>query len=212
MYNFEIMMIKDNKMKKNLLIQESGRSMMEALGYISVMIMLTVSVTAAVNSGYYRFKLGRINQELVDLKKVISQRYVAAENYKGVSFDILINEKIVPHDVKDKRHAFGGDINIGSGDSNGNTYYIEFRDMPVQSCVELGSRLWIVNDGSDLDAMDIKGKKWGWEYSNSINNPDYMLPARPVDVAKACNPVCTDEDGNIILCPPSNNYIRWYFN
>ena len=103
--------------------------MIEAIGYISVMITLTIALTAAVNSGYARFRLGRINQQIVDLKKVVSQRYVAAENYKDVKFDTLITEKIVPHEVRGKKHAYGGAIDIGKGDENGETYFIEFKEL-----------------------------------------------------------------------------------
>ncbi len=199
-------------MKKTSLQSQSGRSMIETIGYISVMITVTISIAAAVNSGYFRFRLGRINQELTDLKKVISQRYVAAENYKDVNFDTLIEEKIVPLEIKHKKHSFGGEINIGKGDDNGNTYYIEFKDIPTQSCIELGSRIWVVNDGSDLDAMDINKTTWAWKYSNSINNAKHELPAKISDVTEACNPTCKDEDDNIIPCPKDKNYIKWYFN
>ncbi len=187
-------------MIKKHLIGQAGRSMIEAIGYISIMITITVSLTAAVNSGYHRFRLGRINQQVVDLKKVISQRYVAAENFVGVKFDTLINEKIVPHEVRDQKHAFGGDITIGKGDKDGKTYYIQFDDIPTQACVELGSKLWITNDGSDLDALTINNKKtWAWKYSIYEGTPDYELPAKPTDVAEVCN---TEEKKSI----------KWYFN
>ena len=199
-------------MKKKILKEQSGRSMIEAIGYISIMIMLTVSITAAVNSGYFKFRLGRIHQELMDLIKVISQRYVAAENYKDVKFNTLVEEKIVPIEIKKGTHSFGGTIEIGKGDENGNTYFIRFNHLPTQSCMELGSRLWIVNDGSDLDAMDINGKIWAWKYSNSVAHHDYELPALVSDVSVACNPTCKDEDDNIIPCPKNNHYIKWYFN
>ena len=199
-------------MKKILLKEQSGRSMIEAIGYISIMIMLTVSITAAVNTGYFRFRLGRIHQELMDLKKVVSQRYVAAENYKTVSLQTLIDEKIVPIELKNGTHSFGGTVEIGKGDENGSTFFIRFNDLPTQSCLELGSRLWVVNDGSDLDAMNINGKVWAWKYSNSVENHDYELPASIQDVVEACNPKCTDADNNLIPCPRNKNFIKWFFN
>lgn len=186
-------------MRKLAKINQSGRTMLEALGYISIMMMVTVSMGTMVNSGYYKFRMSRVNQELDDLKKVVSQRYVAAENYKGVNFQTLIDEKIIPYDTSDKRHAFSGDVKIGPGDSQGTTYFIEFDDLPRSSCVELGLKTWLVNDGSDLDAMKINGKTWGWKFSNSIQNPNHQLPAKPVDVAGAC----TSEWENDII---------WYFN
>ena len=186
-------------MKRKFVSEQSGRSMIEALGYISVMIMLTIALTASVNSGMNRFKLGRINQELVDLKKAISQRFVAAENYKDISFDTLNNDKVIPNSLRNKRHSFGGDVSIGKGDENGSTFYIEFKDVPAIACAELGSRLWIVNDGSDLDAMDINGKTWAWAYSTSVDHSNYELPAKATDIATAC------KKGN-------ENKLKWVFN
>lgn len=190
---------------------ESGRTMIEAIGYISVMIMITVAASALVNSGFYKYRQGRINQELTDLKKVVSQRYVAAEDYKDVKMADLCNDKIGPYKVvpakkssggcesANGRHAFGGAVKIGSGDSKGTTFFIEFDDLPRAECVELGLRIWVVNDGSDLDAMKINGKTWAWEYSNSIKDPNYKLPAQAADITQAC----TKEYDNIII---------WYFN
>ena len=184
-------------MMKKQSSQQSGRSMMEAMAYISIMMLVTVSMSAAVNSGYDKFKLGRINQELSDLKKVVSQRYVAAENYKEVKFDTLINEKIVPYDVRDKKHAFGGDISIGSN-NEGETYYIRFSDVPHRACMELGSRVWVFNDGSDLDALTINGDTWAWE-SSIFENPHHLLPAKISDVGSQCK----KDDKNVI---------EWSFN
>lgn len=178
---------------------QSGRTMIETIAYISVLITITISVAAAVNRGYHKYRLGRINQELTDLKKVISQRYVAAENYKEVKLQTLVNEKIVPYDVRKGRHSFGGDVKIGSGDTDGSTYFIEFDKLPRDVCVELGLKVWLVNDGSDLDVMKINNKTYAWKFSNSVNSSNYKLPANPNDVATGCN-------------KEYDNKIVWYFN
>ncbi len=203
-------------MKTKFSSEQSGRSMIEVLCYISIGMVLGVSFLTAVNSGYHRFKLGRLNQELSDLKKVISQRYVVAENYKDVSFETLIEEKIVPHDLKDARHAMGGSVEIGKGDENGETFYIKFDTLTAHACTELGNRLWIVNDGSDLDKMEItKEHTWTWPYSTSESSSShsYKLPAKPHEVAQACNPkICKDEEGNEYPCSENDIFIKWYFN
>lgn len=187
-------------MKRKLKFNEAGRSMIEAIGYISVMITITVAAAAAVNSGYYKFRLSRINQQLTDLKKVVSQRYVAAEDYKEVDMQTLIDEKIVPWSLRNGTHAFNGDAKIGPyPEDTGLTYYIEFDNVPRDACIELGLRVWLVNDGSDLDAMKINNKTWAWKFSNSVDNAAYELPAKTSDVGKEC----TDE---------YDNTLTWYFN
>ncbi len=185
-------------MKRFSKINEVGRSMIEAIGYISVMVTISVSVAAAVNSGYYKYRLSRINSELTDLKKVISQRYVAAGDYKEVSMDALIEEKIAPWDTRDGTHAFSGEVKIGPYD-DGNFFFIEFDDVPRDACMELGLKVWIVNDGSDLDTLKINNKTWAWKFSNLTDNPNYELPSKAKDVVEGC----TEEYKNKMI---------WYFN
>ena len=194
-------------MLKKFLQEQSGRTMLEAIGYISVMIAVTIALTAAVNSGYDRFRTGRINQQLVDLKKVVSQRYVAAENYHGISASTLIEEKIAPHDMINGsllKHAFGGSVQIGSADENGYTYFFLFTNLPQKACIELGSKLWVVNDGSDLCAMVINSNvSWTWKdyppglISGIPHSNNHFLPANVTDVSKACN--------------QKSNNIQWFF-
>ena len=47
---------------------ESGRNMFEAIAYIMIMILVTMSAAALVNSGLGKFRIGKVNQELMDLK------------------------------------------------------------------------------------------------------------------------------------------------
>lgn len=186
-------------MKKWFKSAQSGRSMIEAIGYISILVMITSGIAATISSGYYKYRMGRINQQLTDLKKIVSQRWVAEEEYNhsehGVKFQTLVDEKILPWSLRSGnektygRHAFGGKVNIGAEDED--TFYIQFEGLPIDACRELGTRIWVVNDGSDLDRMKINDKTWCWKYSlnsdecKNIDN-DHLLPAKLTAVAEAC--------------------------
>lgn len=198
---------------------ERGRSMIEMIGYLSVMSALTVSIAAAVSTGYNKYRMGRVNQELTDLQKVISQRYVADQDYSEVKWDDLCADNIGPYTVvpaKKKEgdkvkcatnkgyHSLGGEVNIGSKDPY-ETYYIEFKGLTAKVCTELALRLWMTNNGSDLEAIEIfegstKKGKWTWPSANCSDKK--CLPVKLTDLmaAKACQ-------GKGI-----NNSIVWYFN
>lgn len=192
-------------MAKSFKSEQSGRSMIEALGYISVMMMITISVAASVNSGYYKFKLGRVNQEIVDLKKVVSQRWVASENYKNVNFQTLYDEKILPWSIKtgsetEGKHAFGGKVTIGKGDDEGCMYYIKFEGLPRDACVELAAKVWINNDGSDLEKIKVNNTQWTWKYTNCGDSVDsnHLLPLKITTMNE-----CQDN---------WDNTIQWFFS
>lgn len=183
-------------MKRLLKSEQSGRSMIEAIGYISVMIMIGVSAAAAVNSGYYRYRLGRITQQITDLQKVVSQRWSAAADYSGVNWETLYGEKLVPADLlrsgSDKKskgkHAFSGDITIASTESY-QAYTITFDGLPPDACTELGVKLWVANNGSDLDSIQINGKQtWCWPASigSNCDKSHKDLPVKISDLASVC--------------------------
>ena len=150
---------------------QSGRSMIEAIGYISVLIMISVSVAAAVSRGYYKYRVSRINQELSDLKKVISQRYVAAENYKDVKLQTLVKEKIIPFELRNGKHAFSSDFKIGSGDvtvTGPQTFSLGYRMRMYDDMDTSGDLLYI-----DLLPTD-------WETAIKASTITVKLP-KPVD-------------------------------
>lgn len=192
-------------MRNRVYINQSGRSMLEALGYIMIMIMVTFAAASLVNSGLGKFRMSRIHQELMDLKKVISQRYVAATDYSEVKMSTLCEEGIGPANVvpskktgcnQKGRHIMGGSVEIGNDE--GKTFFIKFNDLPSMVCAELGSMVWVINDGSDLDWMDINGTTWKWEFSDTERETNHLLPAKTADVMKACE--------------KKQNVITWHFN
>lgn len=194
-------------MRQNFRNNQRGRTMIEAIGYIMIMILVTIAATALVNSGLYHYRLGRIDQELTDLKKVISQRYVASKDYSEVKLSTLCEEGIGPYNVVPSKkdgcnskgvHSFGGNVEVGNDDDH--TFFIKFDMLPTGVCTELGSKIWVINDGSDLDWMEINKTTWKWKFSDTERTTNHELPANVIDVLKACN------------AKGPKNEIIWHFN
>lgn len=200
-------------------VTQAGRTMVEALAYISLMCILTASFAALVTSGYNKYRESRMSVELTDLKKVITQRYVAAQDYSGVSWHDLCAEKIGPSSMLPKtkcegtgenkkckcadsdpvgKHAFSAPVYI-SPEYEGALYSIYYEGVPQNMCVQLGSMPWGTLEGSDLERLEINGKSWSWENSIYAKSGDKNMPADLDDIAKAC------KEG-------FENKIKWYFS
>ncbi|MBQ7659159.1 MAG: hypothetical protein IJS26_00240 [Alphaproteobacteria bacterium] len=198
---------------------QNGRTIVELIAYIVVMVAITASVAQIVAQGLHKYESSAVLQQLLDLKKVIAARYAADGNYQNLSWNDLCADRIGPKSLMPEtddstgecaaqhgRHIFDGIVRIGSADV-GKTYYIEFQELPQDVCVQLGTIVWSNMDGSDLDRMIIgqgaslqNPKTWVWQYSPvSEADGDKELPANIRDVADSC----TSED---------DNTIRWYFN
>ena len=211
-------------MQRFLHQNQSGRTMFEAISYIMIMILVTMAAAGLVNSVLGKYRMGRINQEITDLKKAVSQRFVAAPDYSDVSLKILCEEGIGPaglvpnkkNDCKgDGTHAFGGQVEVAADkDAEGvaKMYHITFSDVPQNVCIELGAKVWVFDDGSDLNALQINKDLWVWRFSYADNSDigqkitseknkgdkALLLPAQISDVGKACK--------------EKDNVITWYFN
>ena len=163
-------------------INEAGRTMIETIGYIMVMITLTVTVAMVVNSGYHKYECSVIQQQLVDLKKVIMQRYAADGQYFNVKWDDLCAAKAGPRSLMPSRIC-------------------EENDEGEEECRCAFQKGIHQFDGrSDLERMEINGKKWGWAFSPIVNSGGGKpLPAVVKDVSEQC------QEGYV-------NKITWYYN
>ena len=203
---------------------QEGRTIVETLAYIMVMITVTVSFASLVARGYYKYECSAVQQQLTDLKKTIAMRYAIDGHYANVKWNDLCEDAIGPRslmpirectevDGKEKcvcasqrgQHTFDGPVNIGPSDCNGSktfceTYFIEFDELPQDICAQLGAKSWDTMEGSDLDHMVINDTEWGWPSS----------PISKIEGAKTL-PVYVDDAVN--ACHEGyDNKIVWYFN
>ena len=200
---------------------ERGRTFVEVLSYIMIMISITAGLGAAVSRGYYKYESSEVQQQLVDLKKAIAMRYAADGNYLQLKLDDLCADNAGPHSMMPKtkcvsdggkdvctcasqkmHHIFDGSAEIGHTE-DGLMYYITFSNLPTDICVQLATKTWDLQEGSDLDHMVINtNKTWSWKYSPLLSEVSgaYELPAKVEDAHIACG-----KDGY-------TNKITWYFN
>ncbi len=194
-------------MKQKLKNNQSGRTIMEMIAYIMIMVTLTAAIASMVHTGIHRYECSQIQQELADLKKIIVMRYAAAGNYKQISWNDLRESHMGPKSIMPTRdcstrkcygqHTFEGKIDIGTNDEYGETFYIEFQELPTDVCAQMGSKQWPATDGSDMERLQINNTVW--TFASLKNDGEKVLPAQTKDVVEACK-------------KGYDNKIRWTFN
>ncbi len=55
---------------------EFGRSMIEILGVLAIIGMVTMSISKLIGSMHDRYKVSQVTQQITDLRKNISNRYM----------------------------------------------------------------------------------------------------------------------------------------
>lgn len=201
--------------------KQSGRSMIETLGYIAVVMVVAAGIGNLVASAYSDYKLSKASLQLGELVSAIVKASAADEGYEEVVEMIEKCEtrnpeeegcRLIPStyriDKGIKYHAFGGVVTVGTtkedeySTGTEKKLTITFAGLNKKQCVELAMKDWIGNKLADLYAIKINYNLWYWKaYENDQNE----LPVKRSKVAGV-----SDNDGQ---CKNNiGNSIMWVFN
>lgn len=178
---------------------QKGATMIEMIGVMGVISMITVGIFATVSKIYDRYHQTAIVTQIRDLQKNIQTRYATASDYRDLAksgiMKTLIAERVIPFSMvsgDEVYHAYRGEVKLSGTQYN---YTITFSDIKKAGCVDLVTMDWTVNNTSDLIELKVGGKTFTWTGTNSSNS-------LPVSVAMA-NTVCKDKR--------EDNEIKWTF-
>ncbi len=195
---------------------EKGYTMIETIMYISILGVLGVILASYAGSVITRYKTGRITQQIIDLKKAITNYTAADEDYTNLDMTKMQEDKAVPLDMRDLHHALSGRIlfgPVGNNTTEKYLFYITFENIYRKGCAELLSQGQFYDDGANLDTL-IVNNKTAWFYEHSFynttsfqtryeikSNAGVAISIRPTmdQIMKACD----DEE---------NNSITWIFS
>ena len=204
-------------------VSENGRSMVEMMGYMAVMLALITMIGRIVTNAFDEYKYSKASLQLTDLADAIARAAAVEPNYSdivkmvnGTHEDAAKNQqglKIIPGTFRlvgrKILHAFGGEVKVDLPPSEigGNDKFaIKMEGLKKRQCVEMAMKDWSKNQNVDLYAVIInKTNYWYWPvYSGEVDN---VLPVTRVKLTG------TGEVGSTAQCSKEkDNDIIWVFN
>lgn len=186
-------------MDKMFKTTQSGRTMIETIGVIGIISMVTMGLIKTVSVMFDKYKQTMAVEQIRSLQKNIRTRYAALNDYSGINFDSLsdddkkklIEERTFPSSIvrgNELYNSYGGKIGITSTER---TYSITFNYLKAEGCRDLLVIDWAVNNTSDLIELKYGGKTYKWT-DNTL----------PLSMTTAMN-VCKNKQ--------SENSITWTF-
>lgn len=175
--------------------QERGYTFVEVIGVLGIAGMLMASMSMLVSGMFDKYKKNRVQDQILTLEKLINQRYVADKNYSEISAETLIEEDIIPTEMRNGNNIVQayGDVAISG---NTETYTIEFDKLPLNVCMTLGMMDWTFGDSSDLVSVTINDSKYVWPYVGKQTDNTSL----PLDVGRLTQ-----------KCKRQDNVIKWEF-
>ena len=181
---------------------QKGRSMVEMLGVLAIIGVLSVGGISGYSKAMAKFKLTKAQDQISMLLMNIRTAFATSPSYEGLDVETAISYNIAPKDMKmdndSLSNAFGGSTVVSecSGElvtecaavdtnANSNQYFgIKLTRLARETCVSLATSDW----GSDgLVGM----------YINSTEYKASDMPVSFADAGTACDSA-TDTDYSTI--------------
>lgn len=195
-------------------ITQSGRSMIEVMGYMAAVMAIIAGVSKIITGSYNQYKLSKASIQVSDLAGAIVKSSTVDPNYddiiKSIKDGTKEGRRLLPTSFKMNSsnkiyHAFGGEVTLGIPEAG--KFSITFLSLTREQCIELGMKEWINNKVVDLYGITINGHDWAWPIYADAASGISALPTKRSALAGAS----VSDQGQ---CDKSGkgNSIMWIFN
>ncbi len=160
-------------MKKICSDNQSGRSMVEMLGVLAIIGVLSVGGIAGYSKAMTKFKINKTMDQVSTLVANIRTLYSGQRNYSGLTNATAINFGIIPNEMYSSTskivNAFNGEVIISTADSltatsgtkANRSFQIVYNGLSREACVTIGTADWGNGAASGLEGMYLSGSESG---------------------------------------------------
>ena len=142
---------------------ETGRSMIEMLGVLAIIGVLSVGGIAGYSKAMNKFKTNQVADNVSMLVANIKTLYAQQKSYNGLDGASAVSMGVVPDELGTDgsalTNAFNGEVYIGAGNGtkDNDSFYIVFNGLSREACITLATNDWGSSYSSGLVGMAASG-------------------------------------------------------
>lgn len=211
---------------------QSGRSMVEMMGYLMVVMGVIVAMGRIVSSVFDAHKYSVAALQLNDLVSGIVRSSAIDVDYSKVVDKVKKGDReLIPESFRVAGngnntviyHAFGGTVDVDIYD-NKEKFFVTFNNLSKKQCVEMALRDWSKNQYADLFAIIVGDSTWYWQaYGTGDTVVGNELNVGDGNVCTSDNKTCrlptvrskltgTKDDSDAQCKTGRKNSVKWVFN
>lgn len=150
---------------------QKGSSLIETLGVLTIIMVLSVSAMKVISNAYEVLKQSLVIFEIKDVQKAISGVYNYSGNYNQLFKDnnqykiLCETDKTIPNQLCIKsdsdyklKHKLGGNIILTPWDDF-NNYSIKVDGLNKKNCMEITEIDWVNKKKVDIYKLEINGSE-----------------------------------------------------
>lgn len=167
-------------MKKLKIVSYSqkGRSMIEMLGVLAIIGVLSIGGIAGYSKAMTKYRVNKMADQISQLAQNIRTLYASQRTYNTLSDNVIKKAHLAPEDMYDGTtstslyNPFGGWLEVipsgknSSGDNK--AFYIRTGVIPQEACVELATMDWGSGSSSGLIVVYVDSSS-----ASSVGTPLY---------------------------------------
>ena len=193
---------------------QSGRSMVEMLGVLAIIGVLSAGGLAGYSKAMFKHKLNSTMDQLTMLVTNIRTMYGTQENYGGLSVGQAYSLGIVPASAFNSTNStminpFKGQVtlveDVAQDNISASAFNITYTNLPKEACIALATADWGTGSGSGFITV-IVNSTGGSTTVNGSTTPATIAAARsgdsyegsPLTVAAAID-ACNLESNTVAL-------------
>ena len=209
---------------------ERGRSMVEMMGYLAIMMSIIVAIGKIVSNAFDTHKYSTASLQLAELVSSIVKAGAIDVDYGEIITDIKGGENklnLIPSSYRRAGnkvfHVFGGEVKVDcsliadSGNDKApcsgyrvDQFSVTFDHLSKKQCIELAMKNWGGNQYVDLFALKVNDTFWFWPAYGTDSGDDVTSANKIFPVKRALLTGTTDS--NAVCKPSDDNVITWVFN
>lgn len=192
---------------------QSGRSMFEMLGVLSIIGVLSVGGLTGYSKMMTQHKIDTSMQQINIIAAKLSAVGSQTSSYGGLDNASAIKFGAIPSDAmqngSDLRNPFGGTITISSSflledKQDTQAYAIMYSGLPEEACLALASTNWNNSKSSSLLGIGIGSSAvnniyQGCPGTSAVACPEGSITALPMDISKARVACNCDNDCTLVM-------------
>ncbi len=154
-------------------VNESGRSMIEMLGVLAIIGVLSVGGIAGYSKAMNKFKTNKVADNVSMIVANVKTLYAQQNTYDGLNNGTAVSMGVIPDELgtvysgtgnsakATLTNAFNGRVFIKQSDStttgDGKAFIIEFNNLSREACITLATNDWGSGYSSGLIAIRAAG-------------------------------------------------------
>ena len=163
---------------------ESGRSMIEMLGVLAIIGVLSVGGIAGYSKAMNKFKTNKVADNVSMIVANIKTMYAQQKTYKDLTTNSARNMGLIPDELVKKggtaqnptyayKNAYNGEVEIHASEStsggDNKAFVIYFGGLSKEACITLATNDWGSGYSSGLIALRAAGDSTATSDKTSLN-------------------------------------------